>query len=145
MSSLGYLSVNIFKDILSDFQGQYVEKMRNLNAEFPYDLESKAINVKYLTKCYLGIIQCTMYNNTHGAVVRQAEKVTSVFILSYFVTYLSSFLSSSIRPISCVRSRGAKLIGERSEQFLYGIQGPTEVWQAEPPEGAPSTRVEVLA
>ena len=55
--------------------------MRNVNAEYPYDLESAVLNVKFFTKCYLDISKCHMYSTRHASVIKQASLVISSIIV----------------------------------------------------------------
>ena len=55
---------------------KYINKMRNVNAEYPYDLESAVLNVKFFTKCYQDISKCHMYSTLHASVIKQANLVS---------------------------------------------------------------------
>lgn len=63
--------------VISDVQSKYIEKMRNLNAEYPYDMETSVLKVKYFTKCYLAISQSDMYSLRHDLVIKQANLVST--------------------------------------------------------------------
>ncbi|XP_063676010.1 protein unc-13 homolog D-like isoform X2 [Bolinopsis microptera] len=71
--SLSEQDLTLLWKTFTDVQTKYIEKMQNLNAEYPYDLESAVLNVKFFTKCYLAISQCDMYSVIHMPVIKQAN------------------------------------------------------------------------
>ncbi|KAL5264838.1 hypothetical protein ACHWQZ_G005794 [Mnemiopsis leidyi] len=71
--SLSDLELSLLWKTFTDFQMKYINKMRNVNAEYPYDLESAVLNVKFFTKCYQDISKCHMYSTLHASVIKQAN------------------------------------------------------------------------
>ena len=75
--------------------------MQNLNAEYPYDLESAVLNIKYFTKCYLAISQCDMYSVIHMPVIKQANLVR-IDLSSWFLLRIRYYISITLDNSSII-------------------------------------------